>query len=411
MSAGRLLPPRWAYTLVCGSRRRNPSSLSTSFAVVPMISRLTRTGRIFSPYNLSKNFDAAQLVEPSILVVPVAPVVATAAPNTIPELPPATSPLSDALAGSMTQDAALPEFSLPPLLVDPTPVMAVDLAQTPIAPGVHTGAGSAATRPRKRGRSPGADAANHTKRNRRSRRKKQRAGKQPDVLSRGPPLTAMKHIDNAKVLSVPLRLHTLPIAKGAFVGKRQSVDKEREWTLEDLKADGFEVFEWDGIPRTPYILADAQERVVAVLAGRPEDTSWDEVVKEANRAMEATAKKCTFQEQHLNHRRGSSRRWQQGSHTAVDRRLTQTPGNFRNTPSNAAALDELCQNQAIKRIAGFGCTAYSLYAPKVHRSTCASLKKLCNKHPTLQFNFTNSMFPATTFNFGPGAVCIEHVDA
>ncbi|KAI0643566.1 hypothetical protein C8Q79DRAFT_1012149 [Trametes meyenii] len=285
-----------------------------------MISHITRTGQIFSPYNLSKNFDAAQLVERAPLDVDgadhwdITPVerVSSSSPSPplsplppltpSPELPPATSLLSDVLAGSMTPDAVFPAFSLPPLLVDPTPVMAVNPAQAPTASGVDTGAGSAAICPRKRGRSPGADATNHVKRSRRSRRKKQRACRQPDVLSRGPPLTAMKHIDNAKVLSVPLRLHTLPIAKGAFVGKRQSVDKEREWTLEDLKADGFEVFEWDGI--TPYILADAQERVVAVLAGRPEDTSWDEVVKEANRAMEATAKKCTFQEQHLNHRRG-----------------------------------------------------------------------------------------------------------
>ncbi|KAI0640482.1 hypothetical protein C8Q79DRAFT_921566 [Trametes meyenii] len=158
----------------------------------------------------------------------------------------------------------------------------------------------------------------------------------------------------------------------------------------------------------PYILADAQERVVAVLAGRPEDTWWDEVVKEANRAMEATVKKCTFQEQHLNHRWGFFPGLATGFSYSVGQRYT--PGNFRNMPSNMASLDELCQNPAIKCIAGFGCTAYSLYAPKVHQSTCASLKKQCNKHPTLQFNFTNSMFPATTFNFGPGAVCIEHVD-
>ncbi|KAI0676635.1 hypothetical protein C8Q78DRAFT_961166 [Trametes maxima] len=159
--------------------------------------------------------------------------------------------------------------------------------------------------------------------------------------------------------------------------------------------------------RTPYILADAQERVVAVLAGRPVDASWDAVVREANQAMEATAKKCCFQEQHLNHRRGFFPALATGFSYGGGQKM---PGNFCNTPPNAAALDELCQNRAIKRIAGFGCTAYSLYAPKVHRSTCASLKKLCKEHPTLRFNFPNSMFPAATFNFGPDAVCIEHVD-
>ncbi|KAI0665414.1 hypothetical protein C8Q78DRAFT_986567 [Trametes maxima] len=169
---------------------------------------------------------------------------------------------------------------------------------------------------------------------------------------------------------------------------------------------------WDAFrvlinPRTPYILADAQEHVVAVLAGHPVDSSWDEVVKEANRAMEAAAKKCMFQDEHLNHRRGFFPALATGFSYGGGQKM---PGNFHNTPSNAATLDELCQNTAVKRIAGFGCTAYSLYAPNVHRSTCASLRKLCKKHPTLRFNFPNSMFPAATFNFGPGAVCVEHVD-
>ncbi|KAI0667348.1 hypothetical protein C8Q78DRAFT_1082085 [Trametes maxima] len=365
-----------------------------------MIPRLTRTGQIFSPYNLGKNFDATQLVERARLdingadhwdITPVEPLSPSSLCAPLSPLPPLTpSPELPPAASLLALNAVPLELLLPPPLVDPTPVVAAHSTLCPSTLAIDMCAGSATP--------VGAIVPNQAKRSRRLRRKKQRVSRQPDLLSCGPPPIAMKHIDNAKVLSLPLRLQALPIAKGAFVGKRQSVDGERQWTLEDLKADGFEVFEWDGI--TPYILADAQERVVAILAGRPVDTSWDAVVREANQAMEATAKKCCFQEQHLNHRRGFFPALATGFSYGGGQKM---PGNFCNTPPNAAALDELCQNRAIKRIAGFGCTAYSLYAPKVHRSTCASLKKLCKEHPTLRFNFPNSMFPAATFNFGPDA--------
>ncbi|KAI0666352.1 hypothetical protein C8Q78DRAFT_1082972 [Trametes maxima] len=135
-----------------------------------MIPRLTRTGRIFSPYNLGKNFDAAQLIERAPLdidgadhwditpVEPLSPSFLEALLSPLPSLTPspeapsATSPLLCTPAGSVVRNTVIPELSLPPLLGGPTPVMDVDPAQAPSALMVCTGAGSGATRLLKWGR-------------------------------------------------------------------------------------------------------------------------------------------------------------------------------------------------------------------------------------------------------------------
>jgi hypothetical protein len=56
---------------------------------------------------------------------------------------------------------------------------------------------------------------------------------------------------------------------------------------------------------TPRVLLDKNRRVIGILAGRPKGSGWDEVVKEANDAMENAKERCTFQSSDMDHRRGS----------------------------------------------------------------------------------------------------------
>lgn len=51
------------------------------------------------------------------------------------------------------------------------------------------------------------------------------------------------------------------------------------------------------------------------------------------------------------------------------------------------------------------------YAPLVHRHMAATLEALFQRHPSLRLNFRNSAYPATSFNFGPSTVCLDHTDA
>lgn len=41
---------------------------------------------------------------------------------------------------------------------------------------------------------------------------------------------------------------------------------------------------------------------------------------------------------------------------------------------------------------------------------CDYLTRLCQHDPTLRWNFKKSVFPTTTVNFGPSAVCYDHID-
>ncbi len=107
-------------------------------------------------------------------------------------------------------------------------------------------------------------------------------------------------------------------------------------------------------------------------------------------------------------------------------RSRQQPGAIKNTARNARALADLCNHPAIRRIAGFGsgtcyCTVARLpshiqsvmlatYAPRVHLKMRRRLRLLYMRYPTLPLNFSNSIYPAAHFNFGPNSVCFEHTD-
>ncbi|KAJ6621993.1 hypothetical protein B0H10DRAFT_2015542, partial [Mycena sp. CBHHK59/15] len=51
--------------------------------------------------------------------------------------------------------------------------------------------------------------------------------------------------------------------------------------------------------------------------------------------------------------------------------------------------------------AGFQSSALATYAPKLYRYYCTILKALFDHHPGLVHTFSNSVFPAVTFNLGP----------
>ncbi|KAJ7767603.1 hypothetical protein B0H16DRAFT_1716534 [Mycena metata] len=74
-------------------------------------------------------------------------------------------------------------------------------------------------------------------------------------------------------------------------------------------------------------------------------------------------------------------------------------------------LLKLLRNPYIRRIAGFQSAGFALYAPKLYRYYCDVLKGLFEHHPDLLHLFTNSIFPAASFNCGPDAVSFDHCDA
>lgn len=49
---------------------------------------------------------------------------------------------------------------------------------------------------------------------------------------------------------------------------------------------------------------DSEGRIIGLLAGRPRGEEWDQVVAGATKAIERTAKKCSFSEGEAKGRRG-----------------------------------------------------------------------------------------------------------
>ncbi|KAJ7666307.1 hypothetical protein B0H17DRAFT_898850, partial [Mycena rosella] len=156
-------------------------------------------------------------------------------------------------------------------------------------------------------------------------------------------------------------------------------------------------------------IVDEQGRIVAVLLGRPEDPDWDYVVRQAFKAM-----------RHARCRARAAGMWTAFSHRRGNYLALTTgvsfgggqlrPGNLRNTRFFRRLIKRLLTNKYIRRLAGFQSSGFALYAPKLYRYYCLILKALFERQPGLVHNFTNSIFPAATFNCGPDAVTVEHLD-
>ncbi|KZP27108.1 hypothetical protein FIBSPDRAFT_909018 [Athelia psychrophila] len=56
-------------------------------------------------------------------------------------------------------------------------------------------------------------------------------------------------------------------------------------------------------------------------------------------------------------------------------------------------------------------SAFAFYAPKLYGEYCDVLGELFRNDPALSWNFSNSIFPAATINFGPHTVRFDHLDS
>jgi len=54
--------------------------------------------------------------------------------------------------------------------------------------------------------------------------------------------------------------------------------------------------------------------------------------------------------------------------------------------------------------------ALAAFAPKLYQRFAKTLHALFTQHAHLEHNFTNSIFPAASFNCGPQTVSLEHTD-
>ncbi|KAJ7622443.1 hypothetical protein FB45DRAFT_753516, partial [Roridomyces roridus] len=156
-------------------------------------------------------------------------------------------------------------------------------------------------------------------------------------------------------------------------------------------------------------IVDAEGRIIAILLGTPDDPNWPNIIKEAVKAMARARRKAREQGAWSPHRH--RRRRYMPLTTGVSFGGGQKrPGNLANSRFYRCLIRSLLRNKAIQRIAGFQSAGLALYAPKLYRYMRRTLRELFKRQPELVHNFKNSIFTATTFNCGPDAVTVTHVD-
>ncbi|OCH83552.1 hypothetical protein OBBRIDRAFT_566444, partial [Obba rivulosa] len=154
-------------------------------------------------------------------------------------------------------------------------------------------------------------------------------------------------------------------------------------------------------------ILDSEGRVFAALAGQPKDANWALVHTGAAAAMDCVQEQISFQQKEQDHRRGMYPALSVGVSYGGGQKAV---GNLVNSAPHSKALRSLLLDPNIKRIANFGNAAMQLIAPKLYAYYEDTVQALRLWNKKLEFNFSNNVFGAATFNFGPKVVTEPHTD-
>ncbi|KAK7041911.1 hypothetical protein VNI00_008892 [Paramarasmius palmivorus] len=78
--------------------------------------------------------------------------------------------------------------------------------------------------------------------------------------------------------------------------------------------------------------------------------------------------------------------------------------------ANSQVMQELFADADLQRIAGLGSGIFQSTCPKLYAIYAQNKKHLQSHDPALRWPWANSIFAATTFNFGPRTVSFPHLD-
>ncbi|KAJ7469947.1 hypothetical protein B0H11DRAFT_1731273, partial [Mycena galericulata] len=166
------------------------------------------------------------------------------------------------------------------------------------------------------------------------------------------------------------------------------------------------------IYRDPLFILDSEGRIVTIFVGTPEDSDWPDVIQDAinelNRAREEALDCHATSPEDSSHRRGNS--YVPFLHGASLGGGQRRPGMLVTPPRLRPIVGKILKNKNVRRICGLQSSALANFAPKMFQDYVASLKALFEHHPDLRHNFSNSIFPAVTFNCGPRTVTFDHRD-
>ncbi|KAJ3968521.1 hypothetical protein EV361DRAFT_829887 [Lentinula raphanica] len=262
---------------------------------------------------------------------------------------------------------------------------------------------------------------NRLQRKKASKQVKARLARQKNALQRKSQHGLKDHAVRVAQNASPVELEgfdatRLPVASSGWAGNHRHKlppGLQRVWKdLELLRSNhGLHLLPWDG--RKCIVLLDARDRIFAVLGGVPPASAqadWDNNTSKLTAAMEACYKGSKFSKQQTGGRRGQFASRTVGYGYGNGRRQ---PLNFKvSGNANQAAVQEVLENQAVRRVMGFTNSLFNAFAHKIYKQYEVTNRQLLLHHPHLRSNFPEkTVFAALTLNLGPRSFSPPHMDA
>ncbi|KAJ2920416.1 hypothetical protein H1R20_g16678, partial [Candolleomyces eurysporus] len=215
-----------------------------------------------------------------------------------------------------------------------------------------------------------------------------------------------------------LSADALPRSSGpSWIGKRdpKRSKKEIETSVPHdvdtlVNVYGYQLVRYE--PGVNKVVVDSNNVMIVGHFDRPCDLEWDRSMAEAERAFaaarDAGMADGTFTLASSRHRRGHFLALPTGVSFGGGQ---QRPGNlYHQLHARRVLTQSILQNKAVQRIAGYQSSTFHMLAPKLFRFYGTEIGKLFKSQPELQHNFTNSIFPAVSFNCGPVSISLPHRD-
>ncbi|KAF8057788.1 hypothetical protein FPV67DRAFT_1565894 [Lyophyllum atratum] len=160
---------------------------------------------------------------------------------------------------------------------------------------------------------------------------------------------------------------------------------------------GFRHLKWEG----------GERRAIINGAGRPKDADWDAIIKGAAAIMDEVRQQAIGDDT-TEHRRGRFFAIATGVSHGTG---TTQPVNIKHEKKEEQRrVQRLRGDVNLRRIAGFQSSAFAMFAPKLYRFYATTLQTLFTTCTHLDHTFSNSVFPACTFNCGPQTCTWRHID-
>ncbi|KAK7436260.1 hypothetical protein VKT23_019224 [Stygiomarasmius scandens] len=244
----------------------------------------------------------------------------------------------------------------------------------------------------------------------RRRQKKRKLQQQaPDHIPQTCSNTLVRVLVEGKPIKVEWDSQPAMSNSSGYIGKDGVTGGSKVWKLEDLigkdSSFKFKLIRWDGRVSMPLI--DSAGRVFAVLVGYPpKDQTWESVHKAAADLLQKYAADVVMESNDPS-RRGVTIYISVGYSFGGGQKF---PKLFNQEPSNQAILDELLSSECFQRISGHVSSAFSTWAPKLHRLYAETIAEYQTEDPSFSKNFPGTAFMAATFNFDQQTETVEHLD-